>query len=195
MQAFEITRTWSEVPVTVFAPTLDDATRIYRDWVEAHHPHQPAEPEMIYPYGGQWLKARVLLGEAVRLNIAGVGYWIPSEYRWSIRSPTDKPLGELAANETRVAYYRVEAEEGEDAMVFAGSFEQATSIYCVFHLDRWGEMPTRFSLRKMSRWSLVGEFVTVRDGMAAEITGVALRDGHGQWRILPPDYEPSYTRG
>ncbi len=94
-----------------------------------------------------------------------------------------------------MGYYRFEAEEGEDAMVFAESLEHATTLYCAYQLDRWGELPTRYSLRKMSRWDLHGEFVTLRDDMQADMSGVAFLDEHDVWRILPPDWEGPILQG
>lgn len=194
IKVFEFTRTSAEVPVTIFAHDLDEAEKQYRDWVKTHHPGHSTEPEMIYPYFGSKLKARPFLDAAAALGRVGVGYWKNGTRIWVIGGPEDKPSGDLALPEPRVSFYRVKAEEGDDASVFARSFEQATSLFSAWHLDRWGDLPTRFFIHTLSRWDLLGELATLRDDMEAELTGVAGRDNYGIWRILPPDWEPSYGR-
>jgi hypothetical protein len=128
------------------------------------------------------------------LGVTGVGYWNRSKRAWAIARPQDEQLGELAPPEGRVGYYQVTAEPGDDAMVFATSFEEATTLYCACHLDAWGSLPERFFIDRRSRWELVGERATLRDDLEAEITGVARRDNDGVLRVLPPDWEPSYSR-
>lgn len=195
MHVFEMIRDWAdEAPVTVFAGTVEEACRIYRDWVDAHHPSAPPQPTMIYCYHDQWRDERPVLARVAKQGRAGIGYWSATAERWLVGDPGDAPLGRLIEPTPNVGYYRFEAEEGEDAMVFASSFEEATTLYCAYQLDRWGELPTRFSVRTMSRWDLRGDLVTLRDGMEADITGVGMRDERGVWRILPPDWEPPVRR-
>lgn len=190
MQVFEMVRDWAEEPVTVFANTLEEARQIYKRWIAAHHPDRPPQPITIYPFSAEWLGDRVVLGQAAKQGKAGIGYWRRPVGGWLIGAPGEVPLGDICEPEPRIAYYRFEAEEGEDALVFAESVEHATSLYCEQQVDRWGELPTRFSLRKMSRWDLRGELVTLRDDMEGEIAGVACQDEQGVWRILPPDWDP-----
>jgi hypothetical protein len=194
IRAFEFTRTWDEIPVTIFARDLDDAEQIYRDWVRSHHPDQSGLPLMIFPYGEDRLEARPLLFEAATLGETGVGYWQGSKGAWIVGQPQHEQLGELAVPEGRVGYYQVTAEPGDDAKVFATSFEQATTLYCAWHIDAYGSLPERFFIDRRSRWELVGEFATLRDDLEAEISGVGRFDNYGVRRILPAAWEPRFNR-
>jgi hypothetical protein len=190
IRAFEFTRTWNEIPVTIFAHDLDDAEQIYRDWVRSHHPDQSGLPLMIFPYGEDRLEARHLLFEAATRGETGVGYWHPSKRAWAVGQQQVEQLGELAPPAGNVGYYQVTAEPGDDAKVFATSFDEATTLYCAWHIDAYGSLPERFFVDRRSRWGLTGELATLRDDLEAEITGVARKDNEGMWRVLPPDWEP-----
>ena len=195
IRAFECVRTWDETPVTIFAKTLDEAERIYGEWACAHHEDQSPDLMMIYPFGEERLEVRPHLDRAASLGRPGVGYWDVSKGSWTIVAPHDDPAGDLAPPEGTVAFYLVQDEQGEnDAQVFATSFEEATNLYCAYHTDCWGELPSKFTIHKRSRWELMGEQATLRDGLEAGVTGVAQSDNDGVWRILEPDWEPIYGR-
>ncbi len=194
IKAFECTRFWDAVPVTIFANDLDEVEQLYRTWVETHHPGQRGEPDMVYPYGGDRLEVRLHLDAAAALNTIGVGYWDRAKHAWIIAGAEDPMPRDLAPPEGRVSFYQIESDEGDDAKVFAMSFEEATALYCEWHRDRWGENPGWFTIHKRSRWRLMGELATLRDGLAAEIAGVAGWDNDGVLRILPPDFEPVLGR-
>jgi hypothetical protein len=194
IKAFECTRHWAEVPVTIFAHDLDEVDEIYRTWVATHHPEQRGEPDVVYPYSGSRLEARLLLDAAAALDTVGVGYWDRRKHAWVVVQAEDPLPGDLAPPEGRVGHYDVKSDEGDDAKVFATSFEEATTLYIAWHADRWGEAPTWFTVHMRSRWELMGELATLRDGLDAEITGVARWDNDGVSRILPPDWEPVIGR-
>jgi hypothetical protein len=193
-KAYEIFPTWSEIPVTIFAHDADEAERLFREWVGAHFRHQPATIESIYPFAGDALAARPRLAQGAALDVSGIAYWDLRKHAWTIAQPQDEPCGDLASPEGNAGYYFVKADEGDDAKIFATSFEEATNLYCAWHLDRWGELPERFYIQKGSRWELTGGLATLRDDLENVITGVAAVDNDGVWRVLPPDWEPSYTK-
>ena len=149
---------------------------------------------MTYPFVGAALKARPRFAELAKLGTAGISYWSRTASRWVVAPPWGTPLIDLVEPEPQVSYFRFEADLGFDAMVFAETYEEATTLYCAFQLDHWGELPAMFWVRKMTRWDLRGELVVLRDDMEADISGIGRRDVYGNWRILPPDYEPSYDR-
>jgi hypothetical protein len=194
IRAFECVRPWDDVPVTIFANNLDHAHQIYREWVGRNRPGQPLQLAAIFPYGEDRLEVRPHLDKAASLGTAGVGYWDVSEGSWVIGDPRADPLGHLAPPESNVSFYRVEDPGEPDVLVFANSFEEATVLFQEWHRDAWGSPPERFTIEKRSRWELMGDQATLRDGLDAGITGVARADSDGVWRILPPDWEPIYGR-
>ncbi len=189
IKVFEFTRSWADVPVTIFASGMSQAEKIYHQWLSTHHADQPADPDNICIYNETWVAARPHLAKASALGASGIGYWSSLEHRWMVGEPQSDPLGYLAPPEPSVRYFRAMADEGDDARVFATNFEEATSLYCAWHLDRWGELPARFTIHIRSRWELAGGLVTLRDDMEEGIVGIAGVEGEFL-RILPPDHEP-----
>lgn len=194
IKVFEFECRWSEIPATIFANDPHEAEQIFREWAALHYPQQCGEPAVIYPFAESRLEARPLLDAAAALDVAGIGYWDSDRCAWVIASASEDAIGERSPPERRVGYYRVEDEGGDTKMVFAKSLEEVTAHYCAWHVDAWGELPTYFSIDKRSHWELLGQLATLRDGLEAEITGVAKWDNDGVWRILPPDWEPIYGR-
>lgn len=63
IQVFEFARSWAEEHVTIFAPDLGQAESIYFERVETHHPNQPTEAEMAFPYFGSGFSVGPSLGQ------------------------------------------------------------------------------------------------------------------------------------
>lgn len=189
MNVFEMFRTWAEEPVTVLAETLEESLRIYAEWIDKHHPDRSDEPSMVYPFTGARLKARPRRAALANRSSPGIAYWNKTANCWTVSPPSGATVADLVEPEPLVSFFQLDADEESDMMIFADSFEGASSIFCAYQLARWGQLPTRFSLTKKSRWDLHGEFATLRDDMEADISGVGRRDYESKWRILPPDHE------
>jgi hypothetical protein len=191
MKVFEIARSWADIPLTVVAPTLEEAERIHREWIEAHHLDRLIAPVSIFPYGEGWLKARPPLAKVAAENKAGIAYWDPGSGSWRVADPKDAPLGLLATPPGPIECYRFEATEEQKPMVFAETHEEAVTIFCWRYEIEWGEEPGWFLVRKLSRWDLVGDLATLRDDMDAGISGIAGKDENGHWRIMPVGWDQS----
>ena len=193
-QVFEFFRGGGAVPITVFAHDLAEAEDIFSRYLDAHEPGQHRVPPMIYPYGAEWLSKRPLLEAAAQEGNSGIGYYLEWQWRWEITEPEASRDEPLAPPERSVHYYRFESEEGDDAMLFATSYEQAVTFYCVWHQENWGSLPPHFTARQMDRWMLTGPLAVLRDQLEAEIPGVAQWNMADGWTILPPDWEPPLGR-
>lgn len=173
--------------MVVVAPDLDEAERIHRIWIETHELARTMVLGGLYPISEEGLKARPLLAELTSRGSTGVGYWDVEKGRWILGAASEAPLGTLTPVTDNVVYFRFEDDEARVARVFAGSYEHATTLYCAWHLDRWGELPDVFTARMASPVDLSGEYSTLLDDLAAGISGVAQQDETGVWRIMSPD--------
>ena len=187
MAVFEFARSWSDELVTIFATDLRDAETVYFEWVETHHPDQPTEAEMIFPYFGRWLMGRPELGAACRLGKRGVGYWDLSASRWTIASPYDPPAGELVRPTRGVKYYRARADDGDELMVFAESMSEAAGYYLPWHLAAYGAPPEGMHIEQRSRWQMVLALAALRDEMDAGEVGIARWSADDGWHMVDPE--------
>lgn len=187
MNVFEIFRTWAAEPVTIVAEFLDDALRIFEDWVDKHHPSHSEDPGIVHPFTTERLRARPHLAALAARSRPGIAYWSRTACRWTVGPAWAAALLDLAEPEPRVSYFQFDSEERSDFMIFAETLEHATSIYCAAKLHLREDLPKQFSVKKMSRWDLRGDFATLRDDMVSEVCGVGRVDNLGFWRILPLD--------
>jgi hypothetical protein len=190
MQIFELITDMGGRPMVVVAPDLDEAERIHRIWAETHGLDQFVLGGL-YPSSEDHLIASPLLAELASRSSAGVGYWDTEAGRWILAAPAVAPLGTMHPPIDDIFCFHFDDDGGDRAMVFATCYEHATTLYCAWHLDRWGEVPRVFTARKASPLDLSGEYASLADDLAAGISGVAQRDDEKVWRIMPPDWEPA----
>jgi hypothetical protein len=184
---FEMFRHWAEEPVTVFAKDLSEAESIYSAWIKAHHPERPVRPITVHPYAGFSLEGRPELVFACHAGKKGIGRWDRLGRRWAIAAPEDPPLGDLARPASSVKYHSVAANDGDELMVFAETFEEAVGFYVAWHLEAYGDVPGGIMINRKSRWQLVLALGSLRDDMDAGVAGVARWTADDGWHIVAPE--------
>jgi hypothetical protein len=188
VQVFEVHDGATGVPLTILADDEAHARSIYAAWVRRHEPSRKATGIGAFRRGGRWLAVREQLADLARAGRPGVAYWLGLERGWTVRSPEDKQVGDLAPYKSSVRFYRVEDNEGEEKLIFARSSQEALTMFVAWCLDAIGEVAEGFTIRRVSRWTLTGPMLPLREQMDAEIVGVAgwsLSDG---WNIYPFDH-------
>lgn len=71
-------------PVRLVAVFLEDAVRIYEDWVDKYHADHSEEPGIIHRFTIERLRARPHLSALAARSKAGIAYWSRTACKWTV---------------------------------------------------------------------------------------------------------------
>lgn len=190
LHVYRFTRNRSAVPITVVAEDEDHARDLYEMWLRHHAPERASEtkPIRVEELDDRELEDHPQLAELIEDSGPGIAYWISHEEGWHTGKPYKPMLGRLAPPDTPVRYYVFEADDGDDAEVFATSSEDALLTYYAYHESAFACRPSKVTFKEHSRFTLAGGKPALLDDMDAGLVGVAGWRPTAGWRIYPPEH-------
>lgn len=197
----DVYRVWSRessVPLTIFAPSADEAALAFREWVSIHMPAWTKEPAKLEEVSAEQLTDEPQLGNAVeRAKATGVHdavmMFTSHDAGWIAVPTFAAQIGAVAPVEPAVRCYEVRVEkehiQGVEVIVFAYDQEHALQLYQQWHLTFYGACNHPHLLSTFSRWTLTGDQTVLREQMDMGCVGIAGWSPVRGWSIYPADHE------